>query len=81
MERLDEFPEALRDTETYPWDEESEPVLWPFGPRSGTPLTEFSSNALLRMRGEVVKKNGRGDYFAPLIFAIDTVLTERQGEL
>jgi len=79
VERLDEFPAALRDTETYPWDEAEEPICWPFGERAGTPLEDFSSNALLRMRGEVERKNGKGSYFAPLIQAIDDVLFDRGG--
>lgn len=63
-----------------PWEDSEEPICWPFGERAGTPLEDFSSNALLRMRGEVERKNGKGSYFAPLILAIDAVLTERQGE-
>jgi len=79
QEPLDAFPEALRDTETYPWEGE-EPICWPFGTRAGTPLQEFSSRTLLHFRGIVERKNGKGSYFAPLIQAIDAVLTERQGE-
>ena len=78
QEPLEAFPEALRDTETYPWEGE-EPICWPFGARAGTPLEDFSSNALVRMRGEVERKNGKGSYFAPLIQAIDEVLFERGG--
>jgi len=76
---LDDFPEALRDETVYPWEDSEEPVLWQFGERAGTPLEDFSSNALLRMRGEVERKNGKGFYFAPLIQAIDDVLFERGG--
>ena len=77
---LSQYPDFGK-PDVMPWEgEQSEPVLWPFGPRAGTPLEDFSSNALVRMRAEVVKKNGRGDYFAPLVLAIDNVLTERQGE-
>jgi len=78
-ERLDEFPDALRDTTVYPWDETEAPICWPFGERAGEPLTAFSSNALLRMRREVEAKNGRGSYFLPLIEAIDEVLLSREG--
>lgn len=63
-----------------PWEtDESEPVLWPFGPRSGEPLTAFSSRALVRMRHQVEEKNGAGSYFLPLLTAIDAVLFEREG--
>ena len=81
-ESLDDFPAVFAKADPMPWDEPDDSartILWPFGERAGTPLQDFSSNALVRMRAEVVKKNGRRDYFAPLIFAIDTVLTERQG--
>jgi len=80
VERLDEFPEALRDDTTYPWDAEESPIYWPFGPRAGTPLGDFSSNALVRMHREVELKNGAGHYFDPLLQEIERMLTERQGE-
>ena len=76
---LDEFPDALRDTTVYPWEETDPPICWPFGERAGEPRTAFSSNALLRMRREVEAKNGRGSYFLPLIEAIDEVLLSREG--
>jgi len=80
-EELSDFPAAFAKADPMPWDlDQPEVVCWPFGERAGTPLQEFSSNALLRMRGEVERKNGKGNYFAPLIAAIDAVLTERQGE-
>ncbi len=80
MERLDEFPEQLRgEPEVMPWEETSAPVVWPFGTRAGTPLKDFSSNALLRMRGEVERKNGKGSYFVPLLEAIEQVLRSREG--
>lgn len=79
MESLDEFPSALRDDTVYPWDA-PEPVLWPFGPRSGEPLTNFSSRALVRMRGEVERKNGKlGHYWDRLLQEIDRVLYAREG--
>lgn len=81
-EELSDFPAAFAKADPMPWDAEEEtgePVLWPFGERAGTPLQDFSSNALLRMRGEVERKNGKGSYFAPLIQAIDDVLFERGG--
>ena len=55
-------------------------ICWPFGERAGTPLHDFSSNALLRMRGEVERKNGEhGYYFDFLLAAIDEILYEREG--
>jgi len=82
VERLDEYPEVFRRTDPMPWDEPDDSagtILWPFGERAGTPLQEFSSNALVRMRNEVELKNGRGVYFKPLLDAIDAVLFEREG--
>jgi len=79
-EELSDFPAALRDTETYPWEASTEPpVLWPFGATAGTPLKDFNSRTLLRYREIVERKNGGGSYFQPLLDAIDAVLTERQG--
>lgn len=78
-EELSDFPAAFKTPDVMPWDETEEPVLWPFGPRSGEPLIAFSSTALVRMRGEVERKNGKGSYFKPLLDAIDAVLFERQG--
>src|SRR6266550_3326981 len=82
-EELSDFPAAFAKADPMPWDEPDDSpgtILWPFGTSAGTPLEDFSSNALLRMRGEVERKNGKGSYFAPLLQAIDAVLTERQGE-
>jgi len=80
VERLDEFPDALIDGSDYPWEQEERTIIWPFGPRAGTLLTGFSSNALLRMRRQVERKNGMGSYFLPLLQAIDKVLMSRMGE-
>jgi hypothetical protein len=79
-EELSDFPAALRDTETYPWEESEPPILWPFGNRAGTPLGDFSSTALVRMRGEVERRNGRGSYFDFLLASVDEVLLARMGE-
>jgi len=79
-ERLDEYPEVFRRPDPMPWDSDAPvPVLWQFGERAGTPLTDFNSRALVRMRGEVERRNGKGSYFAPLIQAIDDELFSRGG--
>lgn len=82
-EELSDFPAAFAKADPMPWDAEEEtgePVLWPFGATAGTPLKDFNSRTLLRYRELVERKNGGGSYFQPLLDAIDTVLTERQGE-
>ena len=77
-ERLDEFPDALRDTTVYPWEEtDADRVTW----IDGTPLGDFPSRTLLAHRRLLEKKNGaQGHYFDELILAIDDVLAARQGE-
>ena len=80
-EELSDFPAALRDTETYPWEEQPEPVLWPFGASAGTPLGDFSTLALHAKRKQVEAKNGNGHYFDALLTAIDEIILDRRGEI
>ena len=76
-ERLDEYPESLRDRVKYPWQEsEADRVPW----ITGEPLGNFPSSVLLSHRRLLVKKQRGGSYFQNMIDAIDTILTERGGE-
>ena len=77
---LDQYPD-FGPPDVLPWDKappsDAAKVLW----ITGEPLGDFPSSVLLAHRKLLVKKNGRlGHYFDDLIFAIDTVLTERGGE-
>ena len=79
-EELDDFPEVLRDTDTYPWDPQPEPVLWQWGLDRGKPRTAIASRELLRKRTWLLERQGEGTYFVHLIASIDQVLMERAGE-
>ena len=74
---LNDFPAALKGNDLMPWEETALPTVWSLGNRAGTPLINFPSNALVRMRGEIEATDD--SYFQSLIAAIDQVLYARQG--
>ena len=84
QEPLDAFPEALRDTETYPWDlpkNAGERYRWLWGADYGKPLEDLDSRELLRKRAWLESQAGPGRCYAGLVMEIDKVLTERGGEI
>lgn len=78
-EELSDFPEALRDTERYPWEELVEPYRWLWGADRGKPLIDIDSRELLRKRRWLTERMGPGRCYMGLVQEIDRVLTERQG--
>lgn len=75
-ESLDEFPRALLGQEVMPWDDVPEPIIWEWGQDRGRALTDLPSANLVFKREWLAARN-QGNYWSPLIAAIDTVLTER----
>ena len=81
-ESLDDFPEVLRDTETYPWEispKAGEVFRWLWGADRNKPLDEIDSRELVRKRAWLEDRMGPGRCYGGLIQEIDRVLTERQG--
>lgn len=81
-ERLDEFPEALKDDTVYPWDipkDAGEKYIWLWGLDYGKPLEDLDSRELVRKRAWLESQMGPGRCYQGLIQEIDKVLTERGG--
>ena len=81
-EELDEYPSAFQESDPLPWEPDFESLaICPFSNmRSfGQPLQSLTSNQLLRIREEAVRRNGRGTYFTKLVCEIDELLLARGG--
>jgi hypothetical protein len=78
-ERLDEFPDALRDTTVYPWEETDPPICWQWGADKNRPLRDIASRELIRKQDWLRKKQGTGTYFSEMLQAIEEILQEREG--
>lgn len=75
---LDEKPKALATKEVMPWEviQAAGPVVWPYGAKKGTPLSDLTSAELLASQ-KWIERTGRG---RELMDAIETILAGRDGE-